>query len=85
MKIEWQRCFQIPKEKLDVFLVKVRMMDSNQSYFQCDYIFQEGDHYDVVVCEYKGSYPFQRTQIENFVEDLKTPPKFVAGRDYNDE
>lgn len=70
LKIEWQRCFKIPKDKLDLFLVKLKMSDTTASYFEAAYIFEAGDVYDVVVEEFKSNYAYTEREIEEFVAKL---------------
>lgn len=70
-QIEWQRCFTIPKPKLNVFLVKIGMLDSNLGFFRMEYIFENGDQYDVVVNEYGHAYPFQENELTDFAKQLR--------------
>ena len=69
----WQRCFTIPRDRLDLFICRVRSCRSNLSYFRVDYIFQKHDHnYDVVVSEFgQDPYPYAQKVIIDFVEDLE--------------
>lgn len=69
-KIDSQRCFKIRRPKLDLFLVQLSMLSGEHLSFEAEYIFKAGDYYDVVV-NYYGSYPYQETQLEKFVEELK--------------
>ncbi len=79
-KIQWQRCFSIPKKKLDLFLVKLQMSANSMTYFEAAWIFQTEDGYDVVVEEFSRpnfgdqgtNYPFVEDQIVEFVEDMWT-------------
>lgn len=71
-KVEWQRCFQIPTEKLDLFLVKINVFArSEMSYFEADCIFPAGAYYDVIVNEYGGRYHYIENEIIKFSEKLK--------------
>ncbi len=70
-KVVWQRCFKIPKVKLDLFLVHLLMKQSELSHFDAKWIFDaDSVYYDVVVQEYGHPYPFQETEIEKFVGQL---------------
>lgn len=73
-EIATQRCHKIPKDKLDVFLVKLTMTSSTEprSYFEADYVFDAGDHYDVVVNQY-GCYPWLSNDVESFAKKLNEP------------
>lgn len=70
-KITKQRCYKIPKEKLDLFLVKLNMEKNYNICFEAEWIFESSDNnYDVVVNTY-GSYPFIENEVEQFIKDLK--------------
>ena len=68
-RITRQRCYKIPKEKLDLLLVKLRMSNENLIYFEAEYIFQDGNFYDVIVNTF-GSYPYVENEIDKFVDKL---------------
>lgn len=68
--IVWQRCFRIPKEKLNVFLIHVGMSSSSMSKFEVEWVFDAGYGYDVVVNEYGHSYPYQENSIINFADKV---------------
>jgi hypothetical protein len=69
-KIVTQRCFKIPTDKLDLFLVKLTMSNNSLSYFECDYIFAKGRHYDVVVNEFGYKCDWALSELESFIEKL---------------
>lgn len=69
-KVTKQRCFKIPKNKLDLFLVRLDFDSRELINFEAKYIFQNGKFYDVVV-NYYGSYPFVENCIDEFVEEMK--------------
>ena len=66
-----QRCFQIPKKKLDLFLCKLNFCSTETSQYNAEYVFDNGSYYDVVVHERKNHYPFQIDEIEKFARELK--------------
>lgn len=70
-RVQWQRCFQIPKPKLNLFLVKIGMEQSKYSYFEADWVFDCQTHYDVVVSE-RGvqHYGFASRNVEEFATRL---------------
>lgn len=68
-QIEWQRIFNIPAEKLNLFLIKIE--ECNElSRFEAKYIFQKQNEYDVVVVELGGRYPFMENTLEEFAKAL---------------
>jgi hypothetical protein len=69
-KISNQRCFKIPKDKLDLFLVKLRMSASEYASFEAEWVFENGPDYDVVVNQY-GSYPYMTTEVEEFAAKVR--------------
>ena len=71
-ELSHHRCFTIPKKKLDLFLVALRM---NFSYSHIRHevfaVFQseKKSFYDVIVSVY-GSYPYVERKVEEFVKAL---------------
>ena len=66
------RCFQVPRKKLDVFLVALDVNFSDKFIeHRMSHVFPSTDarYYEVVVGQY-GSYPFVENQLEKFVESL---------------
>lgn len=67
------RCFRIPKDKLDLFLVALDVNFSREpKHLICEmeYVFVAPyKRYDVVV-SLRGSYPYVEKQLEEFVESL---------------
>jgi len=68
-KIDLQRCFKIPKDRLDLFLVKLNMESDRLISFEAEYVFNSESHYDVVVNVY-GSYPAGVHAVEEFANEL---------------
>lgn len=69
--IQSQRCYQIPKNKLDIFLVKLKMCSSHMTYFEAEYVFENGDVYDVIVNQYGGGFPYIEKELKEFISQLK--------------
>lgn len=67
--IDNQRCYKIPKDKLDLFLVKLSMSSTSHVHFEAEYIFENGDVYDVVVNTF-GHYLYMERGIDEFAEML---------------
>lgn len=67
-QIDKQRCFKIPKEKLNVFLVQVGAHYSTL-HTEAEYVFDCKNHYDVVV-NYYGTYPWAENNLVVFAESL---------------
>jgi hypothetical protein len=69
------RCFKIPREKLDLFLIAldVNFSDSIIKH-QMEYVFISKDDafYDVVVAQ-RGSYPYLENHLAEFAQVLKGP------------
>lgn len=72
--ILWQRCFQIPKKQLNLFLLKLEFESTQQFYAQADYVFDNNSFYDVVVSgrgkdnTYQTNY--HKDEIEKFAKEL---------------
>ncbi len=68
--INLQRCFKIPKAKLDIFLVALYVNFSNTNLScEAEYVFQNENDYDVVVNFY-GLVTGFVDPIEEFVAKL---------------
>lgn len=72
-KIVSQRCYKIPKNKLDLFLVRLNIGASILGYYEAEYIFESGEDYDVVVNGYGHHSPFMNNEIQKFVEAMNKP------------
>lgn len=71
--INRQRCFTIPQDRLDLFLVQLNMLSGAVLQLEAAYIFQKDGLYDVIV-NYYGSYPYQETKLIEFINKI-TPFK----------
>lgn len=74
-ELEGHRCFKIPREKLDLFLIALDVNFSVEHVrHKMEYVFmaEETRFYDVVVGRY-GSYPYVENQLEKFVSELRGP------------
>lgn len=70
-KINWQRSFKIPRFELDKFLQEIqRWNGADGTSYEARYIFELGNHYNVVVIETGPPYPFCRSQIEDKAKKL---------------
>lgn len=69
-RVAWQRCYKIPKNKLDLLLVKLNL-ERNSWYYTCaQNVFEDGDSFYVVVTQYgnnSGAY-FQNSLAELVVK-----------------
>lgn len=78
--INAQMFFTIPRVKLKIFLYRIYELatDRRLVYYEAEYIFQQGEFYDVIVNEY-GSSPWARGLLEEFAKDLnRTESKDVS-------
>lgn len=73
LELEGHRCFKIPKQKLDLFLVALNMNFSSQGLIkhtmECMFQSEKPNYYDVIVARY-GSYPFVQNELDKFVGEL---------------
>jgi hypothetical protein len=79
-EIRKQRCFRIPKDKLDLFLVNLSMNNGDLVHFEAEYVFDNPNHYDVIVNRF-GSYPYAENEIAKFAEKLNVGPEPVSKED----
>lgn len=66
----WQRCFSIPKSKLDIFLCYLTKQNGIEQYI-AHQVFDAGNYYDVFVIGQGMSDPFMQNRIVDFFEGLK--------------
>jgi hypothetical protein len=69
LRLEKHRCYGIPKDKLDIFLVELVKGCEDFLRLQLAYVFDRGDVYDVIIAFY-GSYPFRESNLDGFVIEL---------------
>lgn len=72
LELKRHRCFKIPREKLNLFLVAldVNFSDSiSRHSMDCVFIAQDSNYYDVIVAQY-GDYLINEKNLQEFVENL---------------
>lgn len=66
-----QRCFKIPKNRLDLFLTAIYMNFTQSGYApQAQYIFQNEDYYDVVV-GFNKIWDEMENEMEAFIQKME--------------
>lgn len=66
-----QRCFQVPRKKLDLFLVKLSECSRSMTKFTADWVFENNDEvYDVVVNQYGMADACWEKELETFLDRL---------------
>lgn len=71
LQFKKHKVFEIPKDRLDLFFIKLENISCNTVRFETKWLFEkDDDNYEVIISIF-GSYPFVEDKLKEFVEEMK--------------